>query len=66
MRKSPPKSTNRSPQRFTLGRANFAKISAVEGVKLSGAMQSEFREFDRQSLSAAERRRRIVAKHGRT
>jgi hypothetical protein len=65
MRKSSPRKSDETAQHYTLGRASFAKISAVEGVKLSGAMRAEFREFDRQGLTAEERRRRIVAKHTR-
>ena len=49
---------------FTIGLADFAKISAVEGLHLSAEMKRMFREFDRQSLSAEERRRRIIAKYG--
>jgi hypothetical protein len=66
MRKSSDQKRRQAAGGFTLGRASFAKISAVEGVKLSDAMRSEFREFDRQNLPADERRRRIVAKHGRS
>ncbi|HEX4095565.1 MAG TPA: hypothetical protein VHX64_02495 [Caulobacteraceae bacterium] len=45
---------------FTLGRKGFAKISAVEGIHLSRAMEDRFREFDRQGLSPAERRKAIA------
>ena len=50
---------------FTIGLTDFAKISAVEGLHLSAEMKRMFREFDRQGLSAEERRRRIVAKYGK-
>jgi hypothetical protein len=50
---------------FTIGLADFAKISAVEGLHLSAEMKRMFREFDRQNLSAEERRRRIIAKYGK-
>ena len=50
---------------FTIGLADFEKISAVEGLHLSAEMKTMFREFDRQGLSAEERRRRIVAKYGK-
>ena len=50
---------------FTIGLADFARISAVEGLHLSAEMKRMFHEFDRQSLSAEERRRPIVAKYGK-
>ena len=45
---------------FTLGRSGFGKISAVEGIRLSREMEQRFRDFDRQGLSAAERRKAIA------
>jgi hypothetical protein len=45
---------------FVLGRDRFAKISAVEGIALTPAMQERAREFDRLGLSPAERRREIL------
>ena len=45
---------------YTLGRKGFAKISAVEGVRLSSEMEKRFEDFDRQDLSAEERRRAIA------
>ena len=45
---------------MTLGRDRFAKISAVEGIVLTGVMKKRAAEFDRQGLSADERRRSIV------
>jgi hypothetical protein len=50
------------PKREVLGRGRFAKISEVEGVHLSGSMKRAFAEFDRQGLSAAERRRSIIGR----
>ncbi len=50
---------------FTLGRAAFAKISAVEGIRMTAAMEEEFREYDRQGLSAEERRRIISRKYAK-
>jgi hypothetical protein len=50
---------------FVLGRDRFAKISAVEGVHLTPDMQQDLEEFDREGLSAAERRKRIALKYGR-
>jgi hypothetical protein len=54
-----------SGKSFTLGRESFAKISAVEGIRLSREMQRDFQEFDRRGLSAEERRRAIMNKYGR-
>lgn len=49
---------------FILGRSSFAKISAVEGIRLSHRMDEDFREFDCKGLSAEERRRELVRKYG--
>jgi hypothetical protein len=43
-----------------IGRRQFAKISEVEGIHLSHDAKRMFDEFDRQKLSAEERRRRII------
>src|SRR5262249_60530787 len=43
-----------------LGRRRFAKISAVEGIALTGAMKRAFVQFDRAGLSAEERRDLII------
>ena len=48
---------------LTLGLARFARISAVEGVKLSETAKREFRDEKRRQASADERRRRIIAKY---
>jgi len=60
------KSGKRPSKGFTLGRQGFAKISEVEGIKMSRAMDAEFREFDRKGLSPEERRKAIAAKYGKT
>jgi len=52
-------------QKFVLGRARFAKISAVEGIHLTRDMQRDFEDFDKQGLSAEERRKRIAQKYGK-
>lgn len=44
---------------FTLGRKGFARISAIEGIYLTPEMETKFREFDRDDLSAGERREAI-------
>jgi hypothetical protein len=50
---------------FVLGRARFAKISAVEGIHLTPAMQRDLIQFDELGLSANERRKRIARKYGK-
>ena len=44
---------------FTLGRDRFAQISAVEGIALTQEMRATLDRFDRDGLSAEERRRVI-------
>jgi hypothetical protein len=51
---------------FKLGRAQFAKISAVEGMRLSQQMIREFEEFDQNGVSADERRRAIISGYAKT
>jgi hypothetical protein len=46
-----------------IGRDRFAKISAVEGVKLSMRAKERAARFDREGLSGSERIRAIVAAH---
>jgi hypothetical protein len=45
-----------------LGRDRFARISAVEGVALTPEMRAALERFDRDGLSAAERRSAIQAR----
>jgi hypothetical protein len=47
----------------TLWRERFARISAVEGIVLTRGMEKRAAEFERQGLSAEERRRRIIRVH---
>jgi hypothetical protein len=56
------KSTSRNTSERVLGRRQFARISAVEGIRLSGAMKRAFAEFDRAGLSAEERRESIIGR----
>lgn len=49
------------PNGFVLGRARFAHISAVEGIALTPEMCAAMDGFDRDGLSAEERRARIIA-----
>lgn len=46
--------------RFVLGRERFERISAVEGIHLTDDMRSTLDGFDRETLSAADRRNAIV------
>ena len=50
----------RSPTKVIIGRERFAKICAVEGIKPSAATKKRVARFDRDGLSAAERRRQII------
>jgi hypothetical protein len=43
-----------------IGARRFAKISAVEGIVLTGEMRTRIAEFDRKGMSAEERRRSIM------
>ncbi len=51
---------------YTIGRDGFAKISAVEGIRITAAMEQDFREFEQQGLSAAQRRKAIAKKYGKS
>jgi hypothetical protein len=57
-----PKSTAKS---FTIGRHAFAKISEVEGIRLSDEANEEFREFERRGLSPQARRQAISRKYAK-
>jgi hypothetical protein len=48
---------------FVLGQAGFAKISAVEGIRLSPAMKKRATEAGSKGLSPDEYRRAIVRAH---
>ena len=48
---------------FVIGRERFSKISAVEGIKLSGAMTKRIGDSDRKGLSAEQRREAIIRAH---
>ena len=50
---------------YVLGRSRFAKISAIEGIHMTAAMEADFREFERKGLSAEGRRRVIGRKYGK-
>jgi len=59
------KSGNRGGKGYTIGRQGFAKISAIEGIRITAAMDADFHEFERNGLSAAERRKVIAKKYGK-
>lgn len=58
-----PSKTKTKP--FTIGLTGFARISAVEGISLSNESRRMFAEFERQGMSAQQRRKAIVAKHAK-
>lgn len=59
------KPTKRFRGPFTLGRINFAKISAVEGITITGAMNQDFHDFEKLGLSHQKRRKLLVEKYGK-
>jgi hypothetical protein len=50
---------------FTLGRSDFGRISAVEGIRYSADMKKTFRRLDRQGASPTQRRQAMSRKYGR-
>ncbi|MGA9846942.1 MAG: hypothetical protein WBQ45_04800 [Roseiarcus sp.] len=58
----PERPTRARPAGFVIGRDRFARISAVEGVALTPDMRADLERFDRDGLSAAERRSAIQAR----
>jgi len=60
---APHKAGKAKGRAMTIGRERFAKISAVEGIRLTPPMSRRVEEFDRQGLSAAARRRAIISVH---
>jgi hypothetical protein len=59
--------TTRNPKQtsgYVLGRQNFAKISAVEGIRLSRDQNEDFGDFDRRALPPKTRRAILAAKYG--
>ncbi len=53
---------SRVRRRPASGRDRFAGINAVEGVALTPDMRADLERYDRDGLSAAERRRAIQAR----
>jgi hypothetical protein len=64
MRKLTRKKSTRQAKAFTLGRASFERISAVEGIRYSADLKKTFRQLDRKGVSPAERRNAIASKYG--
>ena len=61
------KNGNGIPKRgHMIGRKGFAKISAVEGIRFTAAMEADFRAFEKKGLPASERRKILAAKYGKT
>lgn len=50
--------------RLTIGLAGFEKISAIEGLRITGDMKRTFGMLERQGASAAQRRAAIIKKYG--
>ena len=48
-----------------VGRKGFARISAVEGIRMTAAMEADFRGFEKLNLAPSERRRLLTAKYGK-
>ena len=48
---------------FVLGRTRFECISAVEGLQLSSDMRDTLDRFEREGLSADERRRAVIRQY---
>jgi hypothetical protein len=49
--------------RLVIGRAGFAKISEVEGIKLTDAMKQRADDKRAKGLTAEEHRRAIISSH---
>ena len=62
-KKNPPKKVGVSGH--TVGRARFAKISAVEGISLTDAMQKRADDKRSKKLSPEEHRRAIIRSHSK-
>jgi hypothetical protein len=61
MRKQKKRTTGKSTKTdFVVGAAGFAKISAVEGIRLSPAMKKRAAEASSKGLTAEETRRAII------
>jgi hypothetical protein len=63
MTKKKPARQSTKTGRYAIGRASFAKISAVEGIHLTDAMQRRADEKRVKGLTAEEYRRAIIRSH---
>lgn len=52
-------------RQFIIGRRIFAKISAVEGIRLTKEMEKDFQTFEQQRLPHKDRRLSIVKKYAK-
>lgn len=50
---------------FKIGRSEFEKIIAIEGMCISASMKSDFEDFDKKGLSAEKRRKALNIKYGK-
>jgi hypothetical protein len=50
-------------QSYTIGRTAFAKISAVEGIRLTPELRKNFQAFEKNNVSHADRRQAIARKY---
>jgi hypothetical protein len=66
MKKARVPESKRATKAYTVGRHAFARISAVEGIRLTDSMDEDFREFERQGLSSQERRAALSKKYAKT
>lgn len=65
MKKQSDRSHRSAQKGYTIGRHRFAKISAVEGIHLTDAMDSDFQEFERKGLTPRQRRDAIAKKYAK-
>lgn len=57
--------TAKTSSGFRLSRRAFERISAVEGIRYSKALKSEFAAYDRQGLTSTEKAAAIREKYGK-
>jgi hypothetical protein len=55
--------TSTRTSRFVIGKAGFAKISEVEGIRPTDAMKKRAQDAQARGLSAEEYRRTIISGH---
>lgn len=65
MKSASPKPAKRASKGYVLGRGRFARIGAIEGIHTTVAMDADFQDFEKQGLSADERRKAIGRKYGK-